>query len=468
MMAAANVSEKPAFIENPAGILAIFFVVLAILFRIGQHPKIGKVFHVVPMLIFCYFVPTALATAGIIPHESPLYSWIKTYALPVALLLLILALDIQALLRLGPKAVIMLLAGTLGVVLGGPLALFLGIKIFGADNLPPDLWQGMTALAGSWIGGGANFVALGDIAGASDPMMALMVVPDVAVANVWMAVLLWGAAFQHAIDKFTGANASAIRELETKLADFQQRVARIPTLADFLVILAIGFGVAWVSFAGGAALDKAADRTVRSVAAQTTQLSAEELTTLSTFKVGRAIDKSTESAPAVYESLPFLQRAKYRIARFCADQLGATTWKFLLLTTIGLLLSFTPLRNLEGAGASKIGSVMIYLLVACIGASANFVAIGENLNLIVVAAIWICVHIVVMLGTAWLIKAPIFFVAVGSQANIGGAASAPVVAAAYHPALAPVGALMAVAGYVLGTYAGLLCMTMLRSVAGAG
>jgi uncharacterized membrane protein len=140
------------------------------------------------------------------------------------------------------------------------------------------------------------------------------------------------------------------------------------------------------------------------------------------------------------------------------------TWKFILITTGGVLLSFTPVRNLEGAGASKIGSVMIYLLVACIGAHANFNAIIETPELIVMGLIWMSVHIVVLLTVAWLIKAPIFLVAVGSQANIGGAASAPVVAAAFHPSLAAVGALLAVAGYVLGTYAGWVCMQLLRMV----
>ena len=72
----------------------------------------------------------------------------------------------------------------------------------------------------------------------------------------------------------------------------------------------------------------------------------------------------------------------------------------------------------------------------------------------------------VLLTVGWLIRAPIFFVAVGSQSNIGGAASAPVVASAFHPSLAAVGALMAVAGYVLGTYAGLLCMYLLKIVSG--
>ncbi|MCP4246884.1 MAG: DUF819 family protein [bacterium] len=144
------------------------------------------------------------------------------------------------------------------------------------------------------------------------------------------------------------------------------------------------------------------------------------------------------------------------------------TWKYIIVTALGVLLSFTRARNLEGAGASKMGSLMIYLLVACIGASANFARIVEAPALILMGAIWIATHIGVLLLVAWLIKAPIFFVAVGSQANIGGAASAPVVASAFHPSLAPVGALLAVAGYVLGTYAGLVCMQLLKMVSDSG
>jgi uncharacterized membrane protein len=147
--------------------------------------------------------------------------------------------------------------------------------------------------------------------------------------------------------------------------------------------------------------------------------------------------------------------------------MAPSTWKYIIITALGVLLSFTRARNLEGAGASKIGAMMIYLLVACIGAGANFRTIFQHPAVLVMGFIWMAVHIVVLLGVARLIRAPLFFVAVGSQANIGGAASAPVVASAFHPALAPVGALLAVAGYVLGTYAGWVCMQLLRLAAGA-
>ncbi|MCH7592316.1 MAG: DUF819 family protein [Planctomycetes bacterium] len=391
-------------IQHEAGILAVLLACLAGIFWATEHPIIGRIFKVIPSLIFCYFIPTTLTTFGVIPEEAPLYDWIKAFVLPASLFLLVIALDVPGIIRLGPKAVIMMLAGTFGVVIGGPISLMIC-----KGMLPEDAWRGMTALCGSWIGGGANFVALGDIAEASDQMIALMVIPDVFLANVWMGVLLYFAANQVAIDRKTGANTDAIDDLKRRMTAFQEKVNRIPTLPDLMMILALGFGASWLAFDIGGRLPE--------------------------IKTGDNV------------------------------LISATSWKYILVTSVGVALSFTKVRNLEGAGASKIGTVMIYLLVACIGASADFRKILDAPGFLMAGAIWIVIHIIVLLTVGKLIKAPIFFVAVGSQANIGGAASAPVVASAFHPSLAPVGALLAIAGYVLGTYAGLLCMKLLQAVA---
>jgi uncharacterized membrane protein len=141
------------------------------------------------------------------------------------------------------------------------------------------------------------------------------------------------------------------------------------------------------------------------------------------------------------------------------------TWVVCLITVIGVALSFTPLRRLEGAGASTVGTTFLYLLVATIGASAQFHRVLDNLPLLAVGALWMIIHALTMLAARRLLRAPVFFLAVGSQANVGGAASAPVVAAAFHPALAPVGVLLAVLGYVLGTYGGLVAAFLLQMVA---
>lgn len=397
----ATMPHAAPLVADPVGILTVLLVVLAAIFWFGETGPGKRLFSVVPRLVFCYFIPTTLTTLGILPDSSPLYDWIKDYLLPTSLVLLILALDVPGILRLGPKALIMLLAGTAGVVVGAPIALFLFLNI-----VPPDTWQGMTALSGSWIGGGANMVALAQMAGTSDTMFGMMVIVDVAVANVWMGVLLYVAGRAAQIDRWTGADTSAIDELKRRVTEFEARHVRLPTLDDLILIAAVGFLGMWVA-------------------------------TLAGRQLGAV--------------LPVF---------------SATVWKFIVVTALAVALSFSPARKLEGAGASKIGSLMLYVLVASIGAHADFMQMREAPVLVAVGAVWMLFHIAFLMLVAKLVKAPVFFVAVGSQANIGGAASAPVVASAFHPSLAPVGVLLAVAGYVLGTYAGLVCMAMLKFVAG--
>lgn len=394
--------KTTAMVTDPAAVLVVLLAVLAAIFWFGETAPGKRLFGIVPSLLFCYFLPTTLTTFGVLPAESPLYDWIKAYLLPASLMLLILALDVPGIVRLGPKALIMMLAGTAGVLIGGPVALW----IF-SSWVPADTWQGMTALTGSWIGGGANMVALAEIVGTSDTMFGMMVIVDVTVANIWMGVLLYMAGQQQRIDRFTGANTTAIEDLKRRVAEFTAKTTRVPSLTDMIMIVTIGFGGMWLATLAGRELGEGS----------------------------RVFDP--------------------------------TVWKFIIVTAIAVALSFTPARRLEGAGASRIGTLMLYLLIASIGAHADFTQMKQAPVLVAVGAVWMVIHAAVLLAVGWMIRAPAFFFAVGSQANIGGAASAPIVAAAFHPSLAPVGVLLAVLGYVLGTYCGLVAMGMLRMVAGA-
>jgi uncharacterized membrane protein len=472
--------EDPgALIQNPVAILSVLLLVLAGVFWSARHSPVKRVFKVIPALVFCYFVPTTLTTLGVIPDQCELYTWVKTFLLPASLFLLILSLDLPAILRLGWKPVVMLLTGTAGVVVGGPVALFVGQQVLTGDwMLPPDAWKGLAALSGSWIGGGANFVAIGDAVGTSGTMLATMVVPDVLVANVWTGVLLYLAGHQHWIDRRRGVDATAIRRLEERLAESQKQVARVPSLAGFILVLAAGFCASSISYLAAGTLVNRAEASVINVAGTLEidsvsfdpEQSAAPLgdARVKPIHIGRAIDHTLTHSPQALDGMRWNERLLYRGSRFINDQTGGAMWKYLIVTTLGLLASFTPVRRLEKAGASRVGTVMLYILVATIGATADFNRMAEAPGYLVVGFLWMAVHILFLVGMAWLIKAPVFYLAVGSQANIGGAASAPIVASAYHPSLAPVGVLLAVAGYVLGTYAGLLCAGLLRFVAGGG
>ena len=390
-------------IQHPMGILAVLLGVLAVLFTLDKHPVLGKIFKVIPLLVFAYFVPTILSNTGVIPLQSPLYQFIMDWLLPSSLILLTLSVDVRAILKLGRNTVILFLVGTATIVIGGPLAYLLFGWLAPAD-LGVEVWKGLAALSGSWIGGGANFIAIGRSVGAQESTLGMMVVVDVAVANVWMAALLFFAGRDKSMDQKIGANRTAIDAVREKVEKFHEEVGKPTNLPDLLLIATLALG--------GTA-------------------------------VGQALSQLLPEVGNIISSF---------------------TWVVIFVTTLGLIISFTPLRNLEGSGASSVGSVFLYLLVATIGAKAEFARVMEVPGMVVIGAVWLSFHATLILLTRWKLRSPIFFAAVGSQANVGGAASAPIVASAFHPALAPVGVLLGIGGYVLGTYAGLVCAFLLEQV----
>jgi uncharacterized membrane protein len=210
------------------------------------------------------------------------------------------------------------------------------------------------------------------------------------------------------------ADASAIDDLKQKMETYKEQIMRIPELSDTIKVLGIGFGITGIAHLGADLI-----------------------------------------APAIQNKAPELARFSLTSGFF---------WLIVLSTTIAVFLSFTRAREIEGVGASRIGSLFIYILVATIGMKMNVLAIFDNPSLFVIGFIWMSIHAILLILVAKIIKAPFFFLAVGSQANVGGAASAPVVASAFHPSLAPVGVLLAVMGYAIGTYGAWLCGILMQGV----
>jgi uncharacterized membrane protein len=411
---------REALITNDAIVMGILMILLAFIFKTSssKNPVWQKFYKVIPMLLLCYFLPSLLTTFGVVdPDKSRLYHVASRYLLPASLVLLTLSIDLKEVFKLGPKALYMFLTGTLGVIIGGPLAILI-VSSFSPETVggagPEAVWRGMTTIAGSWIGGGANQAAMYEIFEPSDRLYSIMITVDVIVAEVWMAFLLFGVGRTKSIDRFFRADASAVKHLQDKMHEFSQKIAKIPTLADFMMILGVGLGVTGLC-----------------------HLFADNI------------------SPFIKNNAPFLERFSLTSDFF---------WLIVLATTFGLIMSFTRMRNLEGAGASKVGSVFIYILVATIGMKMNVLKIFDNPGLFLVGGIWMLIHVILLLIVAKIIRAPYFFLAVGSKANIGGAASAPVVAAAFHPSLAPVGVLLAVLGYALGTYGAWMCGLLMQMV----
>ncbi|MDG2454186.1 MAG: DUF819 family protein, partial [Bacteroidia bacterium] len=277
-------------------------------------------------------------------------------------------------------------------------------------------------VAGSWIGGGANQAAMyeifkdGDRNLISGSMYSMMITVDIIVAEVWMFFLLLGVGKADKIDKFFRADTTAVNKLKNQMQEFSQRIARIPSFTDIMVILGLALGSTGLAHLGADIL-----------------------------------------APLIKSHWPYLAKTFSLGSGFF--------WLIVIATSLGIVFSFTKLRNYEGAGASKIGGIFIYILVATIGMKMNVLAIFDNPAIFLVGLTWMLVHVTLLVIIAKIIKAPFFYLAVGSKANIGGAASAPVVAAAFHPSLAPVGVLLAVLGYALGTYGALICGYLMQMTA---
>lgn len=416
--------KKEAYITNDAVVFGILMLILAFIFYTSSKggPGWKKFYTFVPALLLCYFLPSILNTVNLIDgEESKLYFVASRYLLPTSLVLLTLSIDFKGILQLGPKAIIMFGAGTVGIMIGGPIAMLIvgSIEPEAIGGTGEDaVWRGLTTVAGSWIGGGANQTAMKEVFQAGDGIFSAMIAVDVIVANIWMAFLLYGAGVTKKIDKMMGADASAVEKVRKNIEDYQAEVMKIPKLHDVMLLLGIAFGVT------------AGSHFLADIIA------------------------------------PYLEANHPELAVFSLT--SKFFWLIVFATSGGLILSFTRARQLEGVGASRFGSLFLYVLVASIGMKMDVTAILDTPWFFLIGIIWMIIHVSVQLLVGRLIRAPFFMIAVGSQANVGGAASAPIVASAFHPSLAPVGVLLAVLGYAVGTFAAWGCGLLMQQVAQSG
>ncbi|MCV6629298.1 MAG: DUF819 family protein [Flavobacteriaceae bacterium] len=416
-----------AIFNSDPMVFGVLVLLLGIIFYTASLPNFKKFYTYVPVVLMCYLAPAILSSLGVIPHETETISFFgKKIMLPAALVLLTLSIDLKAIANLGPKALIMFFTGTIGIILGGPIAMLIvgaispeSVGGVGADAI----WRGLTTLAGSWIGGGANQIAMLEIFEYNPKGYTNMLLIDIIVGNVWMALVLLGVGKATKIDKWLKADTSAIDALKERVSSFQEASARIPSLKDLVIMVALTFFAVAMGHEFGGYVAEYLAKNVHFIADKTSFFS-------------------------------FLG--------------GKFFWLIVVATIFGIVLSFTKAKNYEGAGASKIGSLFIYILVAVIGMSMDLSRFFEKPGLLAVGAIWILIHAILLIAVAKIIKAPFFFLAVGSQANVGGAASAPIVASEFHNSLASVGVLLGVLGYVVGTGGAIVCAYLLEMASKVG
>jgi uncharacterized membrane protein len=393
-------------IDDPIGILTVLLVIEGAILLLCDYHQTRRFFDVMPPMFWIYFLPMMANTVGLITPEKNeqgqcvtlAYQSIIDNCLPASLVLLLISVDIRAIARLGRVALLVMLAGSAGIVLGGPVVLMI-FRPF----LPEDIWKGFAALSASWTGGSANMLAVAKGLDTPDSIYLPMVVVDTIVPYVWMGLLILLASRQKLYDRWNRSQGDALDHLARRmLVDGPE--ARPITLRHLVLMFALG-----------------------------------ALATVVSMKVGAVLPEAPK-------------------------MINAYAWTIITATTLGVILSFTPVRQLESYGASRVGYALLYLVLAAIGARANLSHLKAAPLLLAAGFVWVAIHAACIILAGRLLRAPMALIATASQANIGGVASTPVVAEAYRRGLAPVGLLLAVFGNIIGTYLGFLCGTLCRIV----
>ena len=396
---------EQAWISSTGGVIAVLCAVAAFWFLVAQLTN-WKLFQYVPPLLFIYATPVVLNNTGVIPASSPVYGGLSTFVLPAFIVLMLIKVNVPAAVRIMGKGVLVMLMGTLGVMVGAVVAYWIVHRW-----LAPDAWTGFGALAGSWIGGTGNMAAVSQMLGTSPEQFGLAVIADNVVYLVWLPILLASRNFADRFNAWARVPADRIRMMEAATGSVIEE-ERVPEMRDYVYLAAVAIGVTWIS----------------------------------TVLAARLFSTMMAHAPAL-EVL-----------------LSESTWRILLITTIALSLSVTPVRRLPAA--TSLGTAMIYVFVAGMGARASIEGFAQAPAFLLGAFIWIFIHGAFCLIGARVFRVDVHSAAIASAANIGAAASAPIVAAFHRPSLVPVSILMALIGYALGNYLAPITGHLARIVAG--
>lgn len=266
-----------------------------------------------------------------------------------------------------------------------------------------DAWMGLGALCGSWLGGSGNMVAVQAALDISEADMGYALVIDSIDYSLWVMFLLWAIQLAPKFNKWTKADTRLLDEVSNRLAEDAKSNTKPITFQSLLLLIG---------------------------------------TALLVSAIGQNVGNAIETVA------PFLDTA---------------TWTVLFITVIGLIGAVSPLGRV--AGSAEVSNLMLYSVIALLASRASLLELGNAPMWILTGFVILAIHCVLMLLISKLLKIDLFTAAVASLANIGGTASAPVLAGSYAGSLVPVGILMALLGYVIGTPCGILAANIMSMLA---
>ncbi|SJM66362.1 DUF819 family protein [Psychrobacter piechaudii] len=414
-----NLSFQNLAIDSLPLAFGIIMAIIGLVFYTQGLPgRFWRRFYaVLPGIVLCCFIPATLNSLGVFAEGigTQIYGFTATYLLPASLLLMTLSMDVPKILGLGWKAVAMFFAASIAIIISGPISLGIAKWISPEMFTDDTLWRGFSAVAGSWIGGAANQAAMKELFGVSDDLFGMMILVDTTNASLWLLAILVMAKHSDKIDKFLRADTGSIERVVAAVESYERDNARPGSLNDLMVMFGLCFAMVGLAhFLGG--------------------------------EIANFFS-------------PYTWAVQYSFA-------SSFFWMVVIITLIGVGFSFTKVRRLDHIGASKMGTVFIFILIAAIGMQINLNGLVSQWRLLLIGLLWMCIHVMIVFIVARLIRAPFFFLAVGSNANTGGASSAPIVATAFHPSLAPVGVFLGILGYAVGTIGGYVSTQLMRLVVG--
>ena len=374
----------------------------AVLVTLEKSAKGGmqKFFKYVPAVILCYLIAMFLCTLGVwdMAETKPAYSALKnnlTYAMIFAMLL---RCNIRKVLKLGPKMLIGFFSATLTIMIG-----FVCAFVLMKGTIGSDVWMGLCALCGSWIGGSGNMVAMQAALDISEADMGYALVIDSIDYSLWVMFLLRVIQLAPKFNKWTKADTSKLDEVSSRLEEEAKLNTKPITFQSLILLLGSAFLVSAIA---------------------------------------------TNVGNKLYALTNFSDKA---------------TWTVLFVTVVALIAAVTPLGKVAGSG--EVSSLLLYAVIGLLASRASLLELGEAPAWIATGFIVLGIHAVLMLIICKLLKLDLFTAGVASLANIGGTASAPVLAGSYSGSLVPVGILMALMGYVVGTPLAVVCAHIMESLA---
>lgn len=391
-------------ITNGFTYIAVLVFLAAVLIGAEKLTK-WKFFKFVPPVVLLYLLTMLLCTVGAWDMEATkgAYSALKNNILYAMLCLMLLRCDIRKVLKLGPRMLGGFFAASISISIG-----FIATYAIMNGMLGSEAWKALGALCGSWMGGSGNMVAVQQALHISEADMAYALVIDSIDYSLWVMFLLWAISFAPQFNKWTKASTATLDEVCARLEKEMQEEDKHMNFPGLLFLI------------GGSLLVSALSQ-----------------------NAGNAIFEWTKTL--IGGNTPWIDSA---------------TWTVLVVTIIALVAAVTPIGKI--AGAAELSNVMLYIVIALLASRASLLELTDAPVWIISGFMILAIHGIILVVIAKIFKLDMFTCGVASLANIGGTASAPVLAASYSGALVPVGVLMALMGYIIGTGGGILTANIMR------